>query len=155
MRLPLVPLIALLALTLVAPVDASASKQKRHRVDLTGQTKMVGGTIIPGPVKDEGTITGKPFGDARIKLTIQLDLATSTATGTFRIRDDRGTAVGTADMTFVLSVPTNNITFDGTADFTGGKGRYKGIKGESLKAHDTNTLDGQNGEISLKGFATW
>ena len=147
-------LAVLLATTLLAPL-ADAAKPKRHRVDLTGMTKMVGGSIIPGPVKDEGTISGKPFGDAKIKLTILLDLPTSTATGTFRIRDDRGTAVGTVDMTFVLSVPTNEITFDGTADFTGGKGRYKGIKGEGLKAHDTNTLDGQNGQISLKGFATW
>jgi hypothetical protein len=57
-------------------------------------------------------------------------------------------------MTFVIS--GNEITFDGTADFTGGKGRYRGIRGRDLKAHDHNTIpDGQNGVISLKGFARW
>ena len=80
---------------------------------------------------------------------------TSGRTGTFRIRNDRGTAFGTVDMDFVLDVPGNSITFTGTADFTGGKGRYKGIKGTDLKAYDHNTLDGQNGTIELKGFATY
>ena len=78
---------------------------------------------------------------------------TSTATGTFRVRDHRGTAFGTVDMTFVIN--GDEITFDGTADFTGGKGRYKGIRGRDLRAHDHNTLDGQNGTISLRGFARW
>jgi hypothetical protein len=115
---------------------------------------MVGGSIIPGPVKDQGTVSGKPFGRAaKIKLRIQLDLATSTATGTFRIRDHRGTALGSVDMTFVIS--GGEIDFDGTADFTAGKGRYKGIEGTGLKAHDHNTLDGQNGTLSLRGFAAW
>lgn len=148
---------ALFAFVLIAgAAEAKPGKPdepKRHRVDLTGATKMVGGSIIPGPVKDEGIVTGKPFGEAKIKLTIQLDLATSTATGTFRIRDDRGTALGTVDMAFVIT--GGEIDFDGTADITGGKGRYKGIEGTGLKAHDHNTLDGQNGTLSLKGFATW
>ena len=102
-----------------------------------------------------GTVSGKPFGDGRIKLVVQLDFPTQTATGTFRIRDDRGTAFGTVDMTFAIDLPGNAVDFTGTADFTGGKGRYKGIRGRDLKAHDHNTLDGQNGEIELKGFASW
>jgi len=116
---------------------------------------MVGGSIIPGPAKDQGTITGKPFGDGKIKLKVQLDFPSQTATGTFRVRSDQGTATGTVDMTFVLDIPGNSVDFTGTADFTGGKGLYKGIAGTELKAHDHNTLDGQNGEISLKGFATY
>ena len=111
-------------------------------------------SIIPGPTKDEGTITGKPFGEGKIKLKVQLDIPTQTATGTFRIRNDRGTATGTVDMTFEI-VNGTEVDFTGTADFTGGKGLYKGITGTDLKAHDHNTLDGQNGEISLKGFATY
>lgn len=158
-RSAIAALLATAALLLPATADAKPGggndRPKRHRVDLIGATKMVGGSPIPGPAKDQGTISGKPFGDGKIKLTVQLDLATSSATGTFRIRNDKGTALGTVDLTFVLSIPTNEITFDGTADFTGGKGRYKGIEGTELKAHDHNTLDGQNGTLSLKGFATW
>jgi hypothetical protein len=145
---------ALLVLPAAAP-GATKPQRDRHRVDLTGATKMVGGSIIPGPAIDRGTVSGKPFGDGRIKLVVQLDFPTQTATGTFRIRDDRGTAFGTVDMTFAIDLPGNAVDFTGTADFTGGKGRYKGIRGRDLKAHDHNTLDGQNGEIELKGFASW
>jgi hypothetical protein len=145
------------ALLIVPSAASGATKPQRdrHRVDLTGATKMVGGSIIPGPAIDRGTVSGKPFGDGRIKLVVQLDFPTQTATGTFRIRDERGTAFGTVDMTFTINVPENAVDFTGTADFTGGKGRYKGIRGRDLKAHDHNTLDGQNGEIELKGFARW
>jgi hypothetical protein len=145
--------LAVAAALLVASPAGAKPQRERHRVDMTGATKMVGGTIIPGPVIDRGTVEGKPFRDGRIKLVIQLDLATATATGTFRIRDDRGTAFGTVDMTFTIS--GNEITFNGTADFTGGKGRYKGIRGRDLKAYDHNTLDGQNGTIELKGFVRY
>jgi hypothetical protein len=137
-----------------AGATAKPDKPTRHRVDVTGETKMVGGSIVPGPAKDHGTITGKPFGDAKIKLKVQLDVPSQTATGTFRIRNDRGTALGTVDMKFEIT-PESEVDFTGTADFTGGKGLYKGIRGTDLKAHDHNTLDGQNGQISLKGFATY
>ncbi|KAA0272348.1 MAG: hypothetical protein EDQ89_08175 [Acidobacteria bacterium] len=148
-----VVLAAVLVLVIAAPAGAGSKHRERHRVDLNGATKMVGGTIIPGPVIDRGTVDGKPFRDGRIKLVVQLDIATATATGSFRIRDDRGTAFGTVDMTFTIS--GNEITFNGTADFTGGKGRYKGIRGRDLKAYDHNTLDGQNGTIRLKGFVRY
>jgi hypothetical protein len=150
----------LIAALAFASVGVGAAKPKpdkkphRHRVDLTGATKKVRGTL-PGPITDRGTVDGKPFRDGRIKLVVTLNFADSTATGTFRIRDDKGTAFGTVDMDFVLDVPGNSITFTGTADFTGGKGRFKGIKGTDLKAYDHNTLDGQNGAIQLKGFATY
>jgi hypothetical protein len=144
-----------LVVVLAAPADAGRKRRDRHRVDLTGATKMVGGTIVPGPAIDRGTVTGKPFGKGRIKLVVQLDLASSTATGTFRIRNRHGTAFGTVDMTFIINAPDDEITFNGTADFTGGKGRYKGIRGRDLKAYDHNTLDGQNGMIELKGFVRY
>ena len=54
-----------------------------------------------------------------------------------------------------FAIVGGEVDFTGTADFTGGKGLYKGIQGTDLKAHDHNTLDGQNGQISLKGFATY
>ncbi len=131
---------------------AKPDKPKRHRVDMTGATKQVGGTL-PGPIEDRGTVEGKPFGDGKIRLLVTLNFADSTAIGTFRIRTDKGTALGTVDMAFTIS--GNEITFNGTADFTGGKGKFKGIRGEDLKAYDHNTLDGQNGTIELKGFATY
>ena len=49
----------------------------------------------------------------------------------------------------------NTIDFRGTVRFTAGTGAYRGISSGELQAHDTNTLDGQNGVISVEGFATY
>ena len=53
-----------------------------------------------------------------------------------------------------FTIEGNEIDFRGTARFTGGTGAYRGISSGTLEAHDHNTLDGQNGVVSLKGFAT-
>ena len=148
--------LAAAAMALALPAAAVPKpKRERHRIDVTAATKMAGGSIIPGPAIDRGITSGKPFDDGKIKLIVQIDLATSTATGTFRIRDAKGTAFGTFDMAMTLDVPGNRVDFDGTAAITGGKGVYKGIKAKGLRAHDRNTLDGQNGKVRLKGFARY
>lgn len=152
LRAAVVAAVAIFGLAGAADAKPGHGEPKRHRVDLTGATKKVAGDL-PGPIKDQGTVAGKPFRDGRVKLFVALDFPSSTADGTFRIRDDRGTALGTLDLEFVIT--DGEITFTGTADFTGGKGRYRRIEGEGLKAYDHNTLDGQNGTISLKGFATY
>ena len=124
---------------------------ERHKVDMTGVTKMVD-SPSQGTAHDQGTVSGKPFGDGTIDILVTFG-PNQTATGTFTIEAKGGSAFGTVDMAY--TVANGEIDFTGTADFTGGKGRYKGIRGRDLKAHDHNTLDGQNGEIELKGFARW
>jgi hypothetical protein len=47
------------------------------------------------------------------------------------------------------------IDFKGTGRFTGGTGAYRGISGGKLDVRHHNTLDGQNGTLSVKGFATY
>jgi hypothetical protein len=156
-RIIAVALAAAVATALVPAAASSAGpgandtkKPQRHRVDVAGETKAVD-SPEPGTIEDRGTITGKPFGKGTIRLLVTFEGAS--ATGTFKLRTDKGTAFGTVDMVFTIS--GNEITFDGTADFTGGKGKFKGIKGENLEAYDNNTLDGQNGTIELEGFATY
>ncbi len=150
---PLAFLALLAAVALFAVPAAASAKPKCHRVNLTGATKTVNGSILASPARQKGTISGEPFGMGRIKLTVQLDLVLRTATGTFRIRNDKGTVLGTIDGTIVGH--NREIDFDGTADFTGGKGRYKEISGTGLKAHAHNTLDDENGTLSLKGQVTY
>ena len=142
--------VAVIAAAAGAAADAKPVRD-RHRVDVTGATKTVG-TTKDGFVDDRGTTTGKPFGNGKVRVLVDFQ-PNAVATGTFRIRDGRGTAFGTIDMTFAID--GFEITFNGTADFTGGKGLYKGIRGKDLKAYDHNTLDGQNGTIALKGFVTY
>ena len=105
-----------------------------------------------GTAQDQGTVAGEPFGDGTIDLVVTFG-DNSTATGTFEIDAARGSAFGTVAMTYVIS--GNEIDFTGTADFTGGTGKYRGIKGEDLAAHDHNTLDGQNGVLELDGFVKY
>jgi hypothetical protein len=125
--------------------------RERHRVDLDGTTRMVD-SPSQGTAHDQGTVAGEPFGDGTIDLVVTFG-DNSTATGTFEIDAARGSAFGTVAMAYVIS--GNEIDFTGTADFTGGTGRYRGIKGEDLAAHDHNTLDGQNGVFEVDGVVRY
>jgi hypothetical protein len=121
-----------------------------HNVDVNGATKTTD-QPAPNTLHDEGTITGAPFGAGTIALDATLD--NGTATGPFTITTPDGQAFGTFQMTYVIA--GGEIDFNGEASFTGGTGKYRGIHGEHLAAHDHNTLDGQNGTITLKGKADY
>jgi hypothetical protein len=132
------------------PAITGPNPPARHRVALTGVTRSVGAPS-PGTIEDRGTISGDPFGTGMIDL-----LATFNGpqvTGPFSIDSPRGTANGRLWMNYTIS--GSEITFDGVACFAGGTGAFKGIRGTGLKAHDHNTLDGQNGTVSLDGFVTY
>ena len=72
--------------------------------------------------------------------------------GASRSTRPRGSAFGTVAMTYVIA--GSEITFTGTATFTGGTGKFRGIKG-TVDAFDHNTLDGQNGSVRLDGVARY
>jgi hypothetical protein len=122
-----------------------------HTVALSGATRNVG-SPAPGTLQDQGTVSGRPFGEGTIDLLIDFE-GSSSVTGSFRIDAAKGSVFGTVAMDYVIS--GSEITFDGTAAFTGGTGRYRGIEGEDLKAFDRNTLDGQNGTFTLDGVAEY
>jgi hypothetical protein len=122
----------------------------RHRVSVAGHTKNVPADT-PGTAQDEGTVTSTPFGRGSVKLVGKL--ANARFEGTFRLLFARGSVSGTATLPF--TVEGSEIHFRGTATFTGGTGAYRGISSGTLEASDDNTLDGQNGVISLEGFATY
>jgi hypothetical protein len=123
--------------------------RKRHRVSIDGATKMVSQTA--GTIEDRGTVTGTPFG--RGSLVVQVALAGGRATGTFRLFYPNGSITGTVDLPFTIQ--GDEIDFNGTARFIAGTGAYRGISSGVLAAHDHNTLDGQNGVVTVKGFATY
>lgn len=125
-------------------------RRESHRVDVTGEMRTVD-SPAPSTLHDQGTISGRPFGSGTIDLVVRLE--NSAATGTFTIDSERGSAFGTVDMTYTIS--GSEIDFVGTASFTGGTGRFRGIKAEQMRAHDHNTLDGQSGRLSLHGKARY
>jgi hypothetical protein len=125
-------------------------KTREHTVALSGTTRNVG-SPQPGTLQDQGTVSGRPFGDGTIDLLIHFE--GSSVTGTFRIDAAKGSVFGTVAMDYVIS--GSEITFNGTADFTGGTGRYRGIEAEGLRAFDHNTVDGQNGIFTLDGVAEY
>jgi hypothetical protein len=121
--------------------------RKRHRVSIDGRTKMIKTATTPGTIEDHGTVTGTPFGKGTVQIVVTLK--DGKATGTFRMLFGKGSVTGTIDMSFTVS--GGEIDFRGTARLTGGTGAYRGISSGALAAHDHNTLDGQNGVVSLKG----
>jgi len=124
--------------------------RKRHRIAIDGATRMVT-SATPGTIEDHGTVTGTPFGRGSVEIVVVLKDAR--ATGTFRLLYPRGSISGTLSMPFTIE--GNEIHFRGTARFTGGTGAYRGISSGPLQTRDDNTLDGQNGVVSLNGFATY
>ena len=124
--------------------------RKRRRVSIEGTTRMVP-SDTPGTIQDEGKVNASPWGPGLVKLVGVL--ADSRFNGSFRLLFPRGSVLGTATMPFTIQ--GNAIDFRGTVSFTGGTGAYRGISSGKLQAHDTNTLDGQNGVISVEGFATY
>jgi hypothetical protein len=102
-------------------------------------------------VTDRGSVSGKPFGKGSIELLGSL--AGGRLTATFRLLFEDGSVVGTADMPFTISGV--EIDFAGSARFTWGTGAYRGITSGRLDARDHNTLDGQSGELVVRGFAKY
>jgi hypothetical protein len=123
--------------------------RKRHRLDIEGDTRNVG--LAGGSLVDRGTVSGTPFGKGTVEITVSL--AGGRATGGFRMLFAKGSVVGTVDMPFTIA--GGEIDFRGTARITGGTGAYRGITSGALQASDHNTLDGQNGEVVVKGFARY
>jgi hypothetical protein len=124
--------------------------RKRHRIGIDGATKMVS-AAAPGTIEDRGTVRGTPFG--RGTVTIVVALADGRATGGFRLLYPRGSIAGTLSMPFTIE--GGEIHFRGTARFTGGTGAFRGISSGALAVVDDNTLDGQNGVVSVTGFARY
>ncbi len=124
----------------------STKRRTRHEVHVTGATKTVD-SPSPGTLHDAGTISGEPFGDGDVDIFVTIN-SDGTATGTFELDAAGGSAFGTIAMTYAIA--GGEITFNGTATFTGGTGKFRGIKG-TVTAYDHNTLDGQSGTVKLDG----
>ncbi len=80
-------------------------------------------------------------------------LADARFTGTFRLLFTKRLGLRHGHMPFTIE--GNEIDFRGTARFTGGTGAYRGITSGELAGPRHNTLDGQNGVVSVEGSATY
>jgi hypothetical protein len=122
----------------------------KHSVAIEGATKSVD-PATPGTIEDHGTLTGTPFGKGSIVLVGKF--ADNRFTGSFRLTFKSGSVLGSTVLPYKIADGT--ITFDGSSRFIGGTGAFRGIRSGPLKTHDTNTLDGQNGRLSVKGPTTY
>jgi hypothetical protein len=125
-------------------------KRARHAVSMTGTTHSVP-PATKGTVEDHGKVTGTPFDSGRIVLVGTFGGGRLNAT--FRLTFPRGSIIGTTSLPYAIS--GNEIDFNGDSRFTGGTGIYRGITSGPLATHDHNTLDGQNGHLSVTGPATY
>jgi hypothetical protein len=133
----------------LARTTRPAGPRKRHRIDLDAKTKEVG--VSAEGIHDQGKVSGTPFGKGTIDILVQLN--GGKATGTFRLTFAKGSVSGTVDLPFTIT--GGEIDFSGTAQITGGTGAYRGITSGKLQARDHNTLDGQNGVVTVAGFAKY
>ncbi len=133
----------------LASTTRKPGPRKRHKVDLDAKTKEVGASAAG--IEDRGKLTGAPFGKGSIDIVVTLK--DGRATGTFRMLFRKGSVTGTVDMPFTIS--GGEIDFNGTSRITAGTGAYRGITSGALKTHDHNTLDGQNGVVTVRGFAKY
>jgi hypothetical protein len=129
---------------------ADRGKRRQHSVALTGRTHSVPPTT-PGTVEDRGTVKGTPFGRGSIVLVGRF--VDGRLEGTYRLTFPDGSILGTVSAPSKIS--GNEISFHGTSRFTGGTGAYRGISSGRLKVVDHNTLDGQNGRLSVTGAAKY
>jgi hypothetical protein len=125
-------------------------KRAKHELDVEGKTHSVD-PATPGTVEDHGTLTGTPFGKGTIVLVGKF--VDGRLEASFRLTFARGQIVGTTSMPYTIS--GNEIDFNGFSRFTAGTGAFRGIKSGELATHDHNTLDGQSGVLSVKGFTTY
>lgn len=124
--------------------------RKQRAIKMRGTTATVPGQPA-GSVEDRGTVTGTPFGDGT--LVLNGTFGASGLTGIVRLTFPDGSVLGTFSMTFTIADGT--IEFTGTTRLTAGTGRYRGITSGELPTTDRNTLDGQNGLVTVDGSVTY
>ncbi|HKP89577.1 MAG TPA: hypothetical protein VJT75_06335 [Thermoleophilaceae bacterium] len=133
---------------LVTP--APDGERPRRAVEMTGRTHSVPPTT-PGTVEDRGTVRGAPFGRGSIQLIGRF--VDGRLEGTYRLTFPNGSIVGRVRAPFEIA--GDRIRFEGRSRFLAGTGAYRGISSSALDVVDTNTLDGQNGRLSVTGFARY
>ena len=126
-----------------------ADDSRRRRVDVSGTFKAVG-SPEPGTIEDQGSVDGSPFGPASLRLLDRF-ASDGTVSGEIRMDAARGLVLGTFAGTYDFA--GSEVDIDATVQLTGGTGRYRGIRGRNLSAHVHDTIDGQNGTLTLTGFA--
>src|SRR3954462_14924311 len=135
----------------LATTSRGGGPRKQRSVAIEGVTKSAD-PAPPDTIEDHGALSGTPFGKGSIVLVGKF--ADNRFTGTFRLLyPGRGSVLGTTSLAYVIA--DGKITFDGTSRFTAGTGAFRGITSGPLKTHDTNTLDGQNGRLSVTGSTTY
>lgn len=137
----------------LAAVKRTRLKPRRavRAVELTANTKQISKTGTR--FTDEGQLTGVPVGAANITLHWRLHPATGRATSTFTITSPSGLIRGRARCLY--RTDGNEIALRGTAQLSAGTGRFEGIRNGDLAFTMTDTLDGQNGVVTMQGAVVY
>lgn len=119
-------------------------------VRIAGSTYLVGkdaGTTL----NDQGTVKGAPVGSATIAISYTLLPKQSNAKVTWTMTNASGTVTGKA----LTRYTTTNLTivFTGKAGFTGGTGKYAGIKGANMEFNAVHSKTGKKEAMTIVGTA--
>jgi hypothetical protein len=107
---------------------------------------------------DQGNSSGVPVGTGGFSCKLVIspsssDPSVGTAYTSFVFTSDVGIIRGNATSSFVIDGV--NITLNGTAAFTSGTAAFRGISAKNLAFYETDTLNGQNGRITITGKARY
>ena len=105
----------------------------------------------PGTVEDRGTVTGTPFGDGSV--VVIGSLAGGRLTATFRLRSsvDRWSGPSTCRSRSAATGSASAAPRRSPA----GRAPTAASRAVPLRARDTNTLDGQNGRVYVRGHVRY
>ena len=129
-RTPLITTTLLATAVLAAGFTGGASA-KQGTTELSCSLELVTTTPPPNGTHSGSVACPGPFGSGTHVSAFTVTptgVGTGTITATFTNSYHRGTASGTAQMTFTASSPSN-ITYSGTVTYTGGTRKFKHVEG--------------------------
>jgi hypothetical protein len=133
-----------------AVLGSSATAAKSYRLNCT---------VSNYSLAPEGATSGEELGKARCSrpfgngvqwTRFSVNPATGLATGTFKEFFDRGTIRGTFRVQVTATPGSPNVSYRGTARYTGGTAKYRGARG-SATVSGASTDGGRSATISLSG----
>jgi hypothetical protein len=145
----------LLASTALAAGFSGGASAKHEATQLSCALELVTTSPPPNGTHSGGVECPEPFGSGT---HVSAFTVTPTGTGTgsiaatFTNSYHRGTASGTAQMTFTVTSP-GHVTYDGTVTYTGGTRKFKHVAGGGT-IHCTSTDGGAHKSCTVDSVLT-
>lgn len=124
----------------------AAQAQAAHRFDISGQVNAPSNS--GATLRQSGTFSGTPLGAGTLKVATAVGEGKG-ARVSFRMFNRRGQVWGTGDVK--LTFRGSTVSYDGTAQITGGSGAFSRMRGSGLRLTGGGDLTGSRFPLRLTG----